>query len=1033
MRRLFIVSVIAFMIGPVVYGQELERSVTGRVTDANTGEPLPGVNVVVKGKNIGTATNVDGIYLIEGVSSQDTLVFSFVGYQTQEVVIGSRRTIDIALYPSVEELEEVVVIGYGTARRENVTGSIAQISGDQLEDRPIERIEHALKGQMAGVQVRQTSGMPGRPLEVRVRGAASISASNEPLYVVDGIPVEDITNLNPADIASIDVLKDASAAAIYGSRAANGVVLITTKKGRSGKPRFQVSTYYGWQSLERKIDLLSPEEWMAMYKEIQDSAWVRLGRQRGKDYKPTDPVEFRQQELGVERNATYIPDPRWEYGCDSLACIDWQDVFYRIAPIYSLQITGTGGSEELNYAISGNYLDQKGIAVYTEYKRVGLRSNINARFSNNIQFNMILAPSISWNKGGNVDGKDQQAHLVTYMPPVSEKDVGVMVNVGPNSSYYWGVSWVSPVGFQKYALNDEERREIFSKMNLGIDLGKGFAVDLNGGWVSNSYERTEYYPTKIQRNAQANPEGSASDGRYRTIDNNHYLFESVLKYSNALFDNHNIDLIFGYAAEYRHAKNSYQRHRQFADDIIHTLNDSRSSVFDSQTWEDEDGLISYFARGIYNFKDRYIVSASLRRDGSSRFGPDNKWGLFPAFSLAWRISDEPFFRLSFVDDTKLRLSWGVTGNNSIPNYAYYGRLSTYNYSFGNSLAVGYGPATLSNDELGWERTVSIDVGLDLSLFERRLNITADVYRKLTEDLLLEVPVPLATGYATGWRNIGKVENKGVELQVEGLIYGSNNFNVRSSFNVTFNRNKVLKLGPGDAPIYMGFAGQTAIIKVGEPLMAYYMYDAIGVYMNEEDLQNSPHMSTNIVGDVKYRDVNGDGVINADDRTIVGYRDPTYWWGWYNNIRYKNVELSFLLQGAGGNKIYSILGRAIDRPGMGAEGNKLGRWRNRWRSPENPGDGKTPRIDGTTGSLYDSRWLYDATYVRLKNVTISYTLPAHKLISGLSNVRIYVSGENLYLYDHYYGGYSPEAESNEGGDYGTYPVARTITVGLNFEF
>lgn len=1029
LRHLLVIAVLL----PCYAANAQEFQVTGRVTDAESGDLLPGVNIVVQGTAIGTTTGPEGEYALQVPSPTDTLVYSFVGFVMQEVPIAGRSEIDVALGPNVEAMEEVVVVGYGTVQKRNLTGAVSQMDFEKIEERSITRVEQALAGQMPGVQVRQVTGEPGEPLEVRVRGGASISAGNEPLYVIDGVPVEDLGNLNPQDVESIEVLKDAASAAIYGSRGANGVVLVTTKNGIPNQTRFQFGASYGIQTLENKLDLLSAEEWIDVYMELQNAAWVERGLREGKDYKASDPVAFRQQELGVERSATYIPDPRWLEGGEGLAYIDWQDEFYQPAPIASYSLSGSGGTDNLLYRISGNYLDQEGIAAFTGYERLALRANLDAELNDRVRMGLNLAPSISWSDGGNVNGKDQQAHRVVSIAPVAEAeaDGGLMTSIAPYDRYYWAGSPVSPVGFQQYATNTTERKDLFSKLNVGVDLFSGLLAEVSGAWNSNSLASTIYYPTMIQRGNAGRPEGERSDGRYRTIDSDEYLLQSMLNYNKQL-GGHSINAVAGSSLEYYNRRDSYQRHTQFSDDFLEVINDATSVVRDSETGALERSLVSFLGRVIYNYKGRYLASASFRRDGSSKFGEGNKWGSFPSFSLGWRVSDERFLNdFDWLSNLKLRYSWGITGNNRIPDYVSFGRLGVYNYSFSDAAYVGYGPSSLSNPFLGWEQTRSSDIGLELGLFDDRLAFTADYYHKLTSDLLLEVPVARATGFAEGWQNIGKVMNEGLELELTGRTFGQD-FSWEVSGNIAFNRNEVVKLGPGDTPIYTGFSGQTAIIQVGEPLMAYYMYDAIGVYMDEEDLQNSPHMEGNIVGDVKYRDVNGDGVITAADRTILGHRNPTYTWGFYNSIFYKSFDLSFLLQGQGGNMIYGILGRAIDRPGMGTRGNKLGVWRDRWRSEEDPGDGVTPRIDGTTGSLYDSRWLYDASYFRLRNVTLGYTLP-EGMVRGVGSARIYLSGENLFLYHHYDGGYSPEAENNSGGDYGGYPIARSYTLGINFSF
>jgi TonB-linked SusC/RagA family outer membrane protein len=1008
-----------------------QNTVSGTVTDAQTGETLPGVNIKVKGTTTGTATDAQGLYSLNVPSMQDTLIFSFIGYKQQAIPIKGRNTINVSMKTTIFSGKQMVVIGYGSEQKRNLTGSISSVSSSDFKNMPVTNVGEAIMGQMAGVTVQQTTGQPGAALQIRVRGVSSITAGNTPLYVVDGVPVPDITNLNPDNIASIEVLKDAASAAIYGARGANGVVLIKTKHGHKGPTQYNFSAKFGVQQITKKLDLLGAKGWENLYEQIEDSAWVARGRQLGLDYKASDPISFRQQQLGVERDATYIPDSRWNDGKNDLDDINWQDAFFRIAPEQKYQLSASGGTNNLTYRISGNFLNQKGIAVYSGYRRFGLRANFNTHLTHAISFDMEIAPTLSLSNGGNLDGKGHEVHQLVSIAPVAEPGVGLKTAIAPNPNYYWAGSAPSPVYYQKYATNDEYRRELYSQAKLQADLYKGLGLKIEGAWTLENVDHKEYYPTRIQHHSVNHSPGSLSAGRYRTGAANHYLFESLLTY-NASFGPHNLNIIAGYTLNFTRNQNSGQRDVKYPNDLLTNINNSTSEVDNSVTDESQVALSSFLSRVKYNYKEKYLVTASIRRDGSSRFGTDNKWGYFPAFSVGWRINQEAFMQsLDWLNNLKLRFTWGETGNNEIPDYASYGALGVYNYSFGGSLNVGYGPSSISNPNLGWEKEREQDYGLNLGVFNNRVQFTGDYYHKITSGLLLNVPVPLATGFSSAIENIGEVRNTGLELSLNAKPF-VNKFLWQTSFHISFNHNEVLHLGPDNAPIHTGFSNQTAIIEVGKPLNDFYMYKAIGVYMNKQDLQNSPHMASNIVGDVKYKDVNGDGKITPADRTIVGHSHPTFTWGFQNGFKWKGFDFSFLIQGQGGNSIYSILGRAIDRPGMGASGNKLGRWRDRWRSSQDPGNGHVPRIDGTTGSLYDSRWLYDATYWRIRNITLGYTLPKG-FIKSLNNARIYVSGQNLYTFDHYYDGYNPDANNNGGGDYGGYPLARIYSIGLKLDF
>ena len=1002
-------------------------TITGKVTDEN-GRGLPGVTVMVKGSTASTITGEDGNYKLIRLDGKKTLVFSFVGYETKTVGVLNRSVIDVTLTISEKALENVVVVGYGSQRKKDLTGAVAQLDASKFEERPIAQIGEAMQGQMAGVQVRATTGSPGAEMQIKVRGTASVNAGTDPLYVVDGVPIDNLVDINPTDIASIDVLKDAASTAIYGSRGTNGVVLITTKKGRSGKTKFNFNSYYGVQQLANKMDLLSGPEWIDMYEQAQDSAYVKRGLQSGFTWNANDPIPVRQANLNTLKSSTYIPDSRWALGTDSLSYIDWQDAFYRNAPMANYQLSASGGNDKLTYRISGNYLDQDGIATGTNYKLFSVRANFEGKLTNYLKMGLELAPSYSWSAGGNVDGKDAQSHHVLAIAPVVEKDAGIYSGVAPYGRYYYAGSTQSPIAYQNLTTNDLNRQRLLSNMYLQADIYKGLSLKVSGAWNTDQQNHKTYHPSI----GLGQTPGANSSGNYTTSNTQYYLIESLLSY-NRSFGDHHINAIALYSAEETNNVSTSQSASKFANDALTTLNNATSTVTASSTGELKRTLESYLARVQYDYKDKYLLNASIRRDGSSKFGSKVKWGNFPAVGVGWNVAQESFMtKLTWISQLKLRASYGYNGNNDIKDYLAYGGIGAANYSFGGTLINGYVPSSISNQSLHWEKTRSANYGVDLGLFNNRISLSADYYDKLTTYMLLNVPFALATGFASGTENIGHMTNKGWEFEVRSTNL-TGILKWQTSVNLSFNKNEVTALGVGDAPIHTGFSNQTQIDQVSYPVNEFFMYDAIGVYMNEKDLASSPHMSSNKIGDVKYKDVNGDGVIDANDRTFMGQPDPTYSWGIYNNFTFKQFDLSFLIQGSGGNQVYDLIGRAIDRPGMGTLGNALGRWRNRWRSSADPGDGQTPRIDGTTGGLYDSRWLYDGTYARFKSFVIGYTLP-HNIIKGITNARIYVSGENLfYLHNNDYGGYSPESLNTSGGDYGAYPDARTYTVGVNVGF
>lgn len=1026
-----------------VFGKGGQRqsdvTVTGQVT-GETGEGLPGVTVQLKGTARGTSTGADGSFTIAVPNGNATLVISYIGYVSQEVNINNRSSINISLKPDTKALEEVVVIGYGTVKKSSLTGAVAQIDAKQIEERPIARVDQALAGQVAGVEVRATTGRPGEPLQIRVRGSASVSANNDPLYVLDGVPISDLGSINPGDIASIEILKDAASAAIYGSRGSNGVVLITTKKGAEGKPKIQFNYYYGLQEPERFVDMLSPEEWIDLNYEVKGLNWEAFGRGRGEAFSASDSQADRIAKLNEIYNRTdiqpsdypnYLHDPRWEYGADSLDFIDWQKEITQLAPMQQYQLSASGGNENVRYLLSGEYLNQDGIVKYTNFERFSFRANLEAKINEYLKVGLNLNPSFSWSEGGATDGRSGIFTAATGFAPVTEKGVGIENGMFPYPTYLWGSSAVSSVAVMRETLNETERMRVLSNIYANITPFEGFNWNVMGAWNFDNRVSKYYLPTRVTPRNNNVTEGSASQANRTNGRTQYYMFQTTLNY-NKVFGEHTLDVLAGYSAENNLFDETYQRNSEFPNDQLYTFDNATSRVLNSRNTEGRQTLMSYFTRLQYNYRDKYLLTGSIRRDGYSKFGRNSKWGFFPSFSAGWRLSEEAFMEplVDVVNNVKLRYSWGVTGNNNLPgNYPAVGVLGISNYSYGGQQIIGYAPSSITNSELGWEQTSASNVGLDLGFFNNRITTSIEYYYKKTKDLLLQVPVAQVTGFRNYWQNIGEVENKGFEVELNTVnLTGA--FKWNTSFNIAHNKNKVLKLGSENTPIYTGW-DRTVVIKVGEPLISYVLYDAIGVYMTEEELNSSPRMANSKVGDPKYRDVNNDGVIDSQDMTIVGHPNPDFTWGLTNNFNWKNFDLSVLLQGQWGNEIFSLFGRNINRPTTGlANYNALGVFRNRWRSEENPGDGVTPRIDASTAGLYDTRWLYDGMFWKVRNLTLGYNLPKN-LIKGVSSARVYFSGENLFMVHHYEGGYSPEAyQSDYYSDWSSYPNARTYTLGVN---
>lgn len=1013
--------------------------ITGQVLAA-TGETMPGVSVVLKGTSTGTITDDNGAFELKTTASSGTLIFSFVGYKTHEENFKGSAALKITLEGMEGMLDEAVVVGYGTAKRGNIANSVSSISADDLADRPLNRIENAFSGQLAGVYAQTVNGEPGAEMQIRVRGSGSINASNDPLYVVDGVPVDNLRGINPNDVQTIDVLKDAAAAAIYGSRGSNGVVLITTKKGKKGKPRLTFTSYVGVQRLESSIDMLSAPDWIQMRKESIDEAWVARGQSLNpkKPYAATDSQEFRAAELKVNPWATpslstanLIYDPKWAYGEDSLTYLNWQKEMFRDAPMKYYQLGVSGGTDDLTYNISTSLLDQDGIAIGTNLKRANLRANFEAKVANRFKFGIMLAPSVEWSNTGRVDGKDNTAMVAIQMPPVVDKTAGKYTGAQPYGPYAWSGRYQNPIANMERSTFEARRYRLNSNAYLHADIVNGLQAQFLVAMDYNYYTDLRFTPTSALRDWATIVEGASTAARRDQNWSNRFLFQGVLNYKKSFNKTHNFDAIAGYSVEQKEGENSSQTATGFANDWSPIFSTASVKSIGSSIGAGNEALLSYFGRANYDYKGKYIVSTSLRRDGSSKFGANKRWGIFPAVSAAWRVSDENFLKNStLISDVKLRASWGVTGNNRIPDAAQFSLLSNQAYPLNGVSIGGFSPTTIENNDLGWEQTESTNLGLDFGLFKNRVIVSVDAYRKLTSDLLLKAPVSAVSGFAETWLNIGKVENKGIELSLTTRNIVKSNFSWKTNFNVSYNRNEVLQLGSDNTPIPTGFSNLTSIIQVGSPINSMMLYEHIGVFMTADDLAKYPKIGTMKVGDSRYADQNGDGLISAADRAIMGKPLPDFTYGLTNDFTYGRFDLRIVTFAQTGGNIYSMIGRSIDRPGMGYLYNKMAIWKDRWQSEAKPGNGWVPSINASTGAYYDTRWLYSSDYFRIKNITLGYNAPK---IKGLSMLRLYLSLENLKIWHKYDGGMSPEALNDAGGDYGGYPQSKVLTLGVNAGF
>ncbi|RKD92744.1 TonB-dependent receptor [Mangrovibacterium diazotrophicum] len=1022
------------------------KTVKGNVKDKQ-GAPLPGVTVVEKGTTNGTITDFDGNYAIE-VPTGATLVFSFVGMQVKEIAVAGQANIDVVLEEETLGIDEVVVVGYGTQKKSDIISSIATMDAEKLNERPVNKVDQALIGQMAGVRVQQTSGLPGQGFSIQVRGTGSISANNEPLYVVDGFPLEvspqsssggfsngnPLTNLNPNDIESIQVLKDAAAASIYGSRGSNGVVIITTKKGKTGRPQISFNTYVGWNETAKKLDVLSSDEWVERQIEHMNYFWVR---DHASDLGATSSQTNNERRalLGLadgQYNVKYMWDDRWlEDGHPGLDYVDWQDLYFRKGMVQSYQLSATGGNDIVRYYISGDYMDQEGVAIGVKYRRYSARANVEVSPTENLKFGINLSPSYSVQDDPGVEGKDAITHIIVGMNPVVESSTGPEgVNVGDNTMYAWGTSRVSPIAEAKYKQRDNQTFRTITTAFLEYQFIKGLKFRTNLNFDVHNNEASAFTPAFVTRNRTA----TGSKSGYNRIN---FVNENTLNYNKSIGD-HNFDLLGGYSYSKFKLEDYSISGTGFASDDIPTLNAANTTSGTSTNTENV--LISYFGRLQYNYMSKYLLQASLRRDGSSKFGDNTKWGVFPSVSVGWKIINESFMADNEIfSDLKLRASWGLAGNNGVGDYDQIARLAYANYSNNGTLVNGLVPSNFANPDLSWETSETVDVGFDAGLLGGRIYTSFDYYTKRNTDLLLSIPVPTASGFDVALTNIGEVLNKGWELELttQNLV---NQFKWKTMFNLSHNTNEVKKLGPNNTPILGGAFDITHnILEVGKPMYTLYLVQQDGL-LTSEDIANGVAMyNKEEAGDPKYVDQNGDGVIDGDDRTYSGHPNPDYVWGITNEFSWKGFDLSILIQGQTGGMIYSTFGRAMYRTGMGSNENTLGKTRDRVRWVEGQvltaADvaGKERKSPSTFGRIKNTDWLYKNDYWRIRNITLGYDLGRLIHSNLISGARIYATAENFFGKDKYDGGFNPEAVNNSGDDYGAFPLSKSMVFGLNLKF
>lgn len=994
------------------------REIKGTVLDSATQAALPGVTVFIKGTQTGASTNAEGHFTIRAASG-DVLSFSYIGYDKKETAIGNRNTIFISLPQSKTTLNETVVIGYGAVKKSSVTASVAKVENKILDQVPAGRPEAALVGRMAGVNISQSRGQAGSAPTIRIRGIGSISAGNDPLIVIDGIPGGNLGMINMNDVQSVEVLKDASSAAIYGSRAAGGVILVTMKKGVAGKPKFNFNGYAGLGKAIVHNDWITGDEYYnyAVKYQNREYGWV------GGDV--SLPVWG-----DARRPAAYQVSDVLKTGH-----VVWQDAVMRTAPIQSYNISASGGTDKATYYVAATYKDEQGSMVNTWFKTYGIRANVDVQASKVVSVGFMLNPTYS-------KRRYNPSEIPNYSKYPSFVDVQRPNGTYPNAREYWGAVVTGQVNPMATLQGSEYYGSSFSNIGeayLKLNLAKGLSFRSSVGTTMDFSNRDEFQASWATSAAK-------NSGTDITTNNINILNENVLSYNTTFKGGHDLSAIAGASYQRNDSKavNLYAVAGSYNNDIVHTMGNATLAP-NSNTVKSKWGLISYFTRVNYGYKDKYLLSASIRTDASSRFGPDNRWGYFPSVSAAWRVKQESFLKdFRVISDLKLRASWGVTGNFNIGDFQYLGLMGNTFYSPGNVVSKGQAAVSYGNSQLGWEKTKGIDLGGELSVLDNRISIVFDYYDKRTTDLLYSMPVPATTGFGTTMTNIGEIRNRGIEFEVNTRnIVGK--FNWQTSFNYSRNRNTVEDLGGVNNVIIADpSSNMNWILRVGEPMFSYYGYKINGIYKDAADVAANPGIAGSRPGNPKFEDTDGNKKIDANDKQLLGNFQPKAILGMVNNFSYNNFDLSIAMQASLGAKMYNYENQFYQGALLGAMRRSL--VENQWWSPSDPGNGKVPASAlNTLGfQTMSDAYIEDASFLAIRNVNLGYTLP-ETLIRKLrvTNFRVYLSASNLFIFTKKeFHGYNPEGytkgevngvASMPGANYGAEPISRIYALGFNFNF
>lgn len=1019
------------------------RFITGQVTDQADGLPLPGVNIQVKETAIGTITDVDGNYELRVPGDSSILVFTFVGYTPQEMMVGGQSVVNVALAQEAEVLDDVVVIAYGQVRKSDLTGSVSSISGEDLLRTAPTSLDQALQGRAAGVQVTQVSGRPGGETSIRIRGSSSINAGNEPLYVIDGMLITSdnsqtnaggtagsnlngLSAINPSDIESIEILKDASATAMYGSRGANGVVLITTKRGKEGRSSVSLDAYYGLQEVQRQLDMLDGEG-------------------------------FANYINAYNRDAGFPVDPRYLIPDKIGAGTDWQEAIFQRAPMQSYQLSALGGNANTQYSVSGGYFLQEGIILNSDFERYNLRANLDQKVSDrfkvgtsislsHINSRGVLTGAQSPGTGVLLPGATASALLFPpTLPVLDESEPG-----GYTFEDDRGRNLPNPAADAAETDNISKNSRVIGNAYGILRLAEGLHLKGSVGIDAYSVKENRFVPNFLKRTEANNGEAVVA-----TVDGFTWLTEYTLNYKRTFGEKHAVDALAGATFQGFQSERLFTFALDFPDNRTgyHNLGaalNPQPPANGESSW----GIISYLGRVNYTLNDKYLFTLTGRLDGASKFGEDSKYGFFPSGSVAWKLHQEPFIaELGLFTSLKARLSYGIIGNQEIGPFGSLATVGPIGQGVFNNDEpyIGQEPLRYPNPGLKWERTNQADFGVDAEFLDGRIAFTADLYQKNTTDLLLFAPLPTTTGFSSYLANIGGLKNQGFEVAVNSRNT-TGAFLWQTNLNFSANRNEITELASdGDIPVpgVLQVPAGWSILRVGQPLGTFFGLRSAGIFQSDAEAQSSPTLrgQNAEAGDRRYEDINGrdaegnltgqpDGVIDEADRTIIGNANPDFIWGLTNTFSFKGIDLSVFIQGVHGNELVNAYLFEIGT--MAGETNVLAEfWENRW-TEDNP-SAEYPKVNPNERNIFSDAQVEDGSFIRIKNITLGYTLPQQWLAkAGMRSARLYVTVNNLFTLTDYRG-YDPEinafGQNNllQGIDYGSYPLARTAIVGVQLGF